>query len=181
MHCATWCPCIVQLYVITHGHQVAQYMDGSYHLWRPKHPKIPPPEKNLFACVSEPQEHFWKKKFSSSFFFLRFKTPLRPQEHFLAKFCFQLKIPPALPPTCTPPPTHPNPRAIINNPNNCSIMVWHIDYNITTNTSNKYTMSVMYTSYSLPINVHTILVSNPLTQCLYAADIIYKMSNRLVY
>ena len=42
-------------------------------------------------------------------------------------------------------------------------------------------MSVMYTSYSLPVNVHTILVSNPLTQCLYAADIIYKMSNRLVY
>ena len=39
-------------------------------------------------------------------------------------------------------------------------------------------MSVMYTSYSLPVNVHTILVSNPLTQCLYAADIIYKMSNR---
>ena len=33
---------------------------------RPKHPKIPPPPKNkfLFACVSEPQEHFWKKKFS---------------------------------------------------------------------------------------------------------------------
>ena len=42
-------------------------------------------------------------------------------------------------------------------------------------------MSVMYTSYSLPVNVHTILVSNPLTQYLYAADIIYKMSNRLVY
>ena len=30
---------------------------------RPKHPKIPPPPKNkfLFACVSEPQEHFGKK------------------------------------------------------------------------------------------------------------------------
>ena len=42
-------------------------------------------------------------------------------------------------------------------------------------------MSVMYTSYSLPVNVHTILVSSPLTQCLYAADIIHKMSNRLVY
>ena len=45
----------------------------------------------------------------------------------------------------------------------------------------KYTMSVMYTSSSLSVNVHTILVSNPLTQCLYAADIIYEMSNRLVY
>ena len=42
-------------------------------------------------------------------------------------------------------------------------------------------MSVMYTSSSLSVNVHTILVSNPITQCLYAADIIYKMSNRLVY
>ena len=31
---------------------------------RPKHPKIPPSEKNKFACVSEPHEHFWKKKFS---------------------------------------------------------------------------------------------------------------------
>ena len=41
----------------------------------------------------------------------------------------------------------------------------------------KYTMSVMYTSSSLSINVHTILVSNPITQCLYAADIIYNMSN----
>ena len=40
-------------------------------------------------------------------------------------------------------------------------------------------MSVMYTSSSLPVNVHTI--SNPITLCLYAADIIYKMSNRLVY
>ena len=40
-------------------------------------------------------------------------------------------------------------------------------------------MSVMYTSSS--VNVHTMLVSNPITQCLYAADIIYKMSNRLVY
>ena len=42
-------------------------------------------------------------------------------------------------------------------------------------------MSVMYTSSSLPVNVHTILASNPITLCLYAADIIYKMSNRLVY
>ena len=51
---------------------------------------------------------------------------LRPQEHFLAKKKFQLNIPPPPPPpTCTPPPspqnTHPNPRAIINNPNNCSM------------------------------------------------------------
>ena len=28
---------------------------------------------------------------------------------------------------------------------------------------------------------YTTLVSNPITLCLYAADIIYKMSNRLVY
>ena len=57
MYCATWCPCIVQLYVIIHGDHVAQYMDitcttrghkfhntwtssctihgrYSYHLWR---------------------------------------------------------------------------------------------------------------------------------------------------
>ena len=55
---------------------------------RPKHPKIPhPPPKNkfLFACVSEPQEHFW-----IFYFFLRFKTPWT----FLSEFFFQLKIPP---------------------------------------------------------------------------------------
>ena len=42
-------------------------------------------------------------------------------------------------------------------PNKLSPIINHftVDYNITTNTSNKYTMSVMYTSYSLPINVHT--------------------------
>ena len=63
------------------------------------------------------------------FFFWRFKTP----GTFLSGiFFFQLKKfhhpPPPTPPppsTCTPPPspqnTHPNPRAIINNPNNCSM------------------------------------------------------------
>ena len=93
---------------------------------RPKHPKIPPPPKNkfLFACVSEPQEHFWKKKFSrekklkffappppppppskKKFYFLffgRFKTP----GTFLSgNFFFQLKIPPPPP----PPPARPRP------------------------------------------------------------------------
>ena len=128
---------------------------------RPKHPKIPPPRKiNVCMRFRTPGTFLKKKNLvgKKNFFFF---CVLRPQEHFLANFFFSVKnstLPPP-PPTCTPPPspqnTHPNPRAIINNPNNCSIMVWHIDYNITTNTSNKYTMSVMYTSYSLPINVHT--------------------------
>ena len=50
-----------------------------------------------------------------------------------------------------------------------TIAVWDIDYNYQ---HNKYTISAMslYTSSSLSINVHTILVSNPRTQCLYAAD-----------
>ena len=63
----------------------------------------PPPQIFLFFCV------------------------LRPQENFLAEIFFSVKIPPPPPPlpTCKPPPspqnTHPNPRAIINNPNNCSM------------------------------------------------------------
>ena len=48
---------------------------------RPKHPKIPPSEKKIFACVSEPQEHFWQnlvgKKNPNIFFFF---SVLRPQE-----------------------------------------------------------------------------------------------------
>ena len=54
---------------------------------RPKHPKIPPPppkNKFLFACVSEPQEHFRKKKFSREKKLLRFKTP----GTFLSEFFF---------------------------------------------------------------------------------------------
>ena len=47
---------------------------------------------------------------------------LGPQEHFLAEHFFSVKNS-TPPPTCTPPPgpqnTRPNPRAIINNPNNC--------------------------------------------------------------
>ena len=111
---------------------------------RPKHPKIPPPppkNKFLFACVSEPHEHFWKKKFSREKKLKFFAPPPPPQKkklYFLFFGCFktpgtflsgifffQLKIPPPPPPTCTPPPspqnTHPNPRAIINNPNNVSM------------------------------------------------------------
>ena len=91
---------------------------------RPKHPKIPPRKIFLFACVSEPQEHFWKKNlvgkfFFFFFFFLRFKTP----GTFLSEKKCSVKYS-TPPPTCTPPPslqnTHPNSRAIINNPNNCS-------------------------------------------------------------
>ena len=80
---------------------------------RPKHP--PPPEKTQKIFAPPP----------NLFIFWRF---LRPQEHFLAEIFFQLKIPlppPPRTPTSTPPPspqnTHPNPRAIINNPNNCSM------------------------------------------------------------
>ena len=88
---------------------------------RPKHPKIPP----------------LKKKFSREKKLRNYSPPplififcvLRLQEHFLAKFFFSVKNftshPPPPPPTCTPTPspqnTHPNPRAIINNPNNCSM------------------------------------------------------------
>ena len=92
---------------------------------RPKHPKIPPPRKIFFcACVSEPQEHFWKKtNLVGNFFF--FFGVLRPQEHFLAEIFVSAKNSTSPPPTCTPPPspqnTDPNSRAIINNPNNCSM------------------------------------------------------------
>ena len=70
---------------------------------RPKHPKIPPPPKNkfLFACVSEPQEHFWKKK---NYFY--FVGVLRPQEHFLADIFFSVKNSTSPPP---PPPARPRP------------------------------------------------------------------------
>ena len=92
---------------------------------RPKHPKIPPPRKIFFVCMRfRTPGTFLKKKFSREnffffFFFGCFKTP----GTFLSGNFFQLKIPPPPPPpTCTPPPspqnTHPNPRAIINNPNN---------------------------------------------------------------
>ena len=69
---------------------------------RPKHPKPPP-----------------------QFFF----GVLRPHEHFLANFFFQLNNsthppPPPHPHLHAPPShqnTHPNPRAIINSPNNCTM------------------------------------------------------------
>ena len=73
----------------------------------PKHPKSPPPppkNKFLFACVSKPQEHFWKKnlvgKKNSEIFrppppplkkkiiYFIFWAFLRPQEHFLAEIFF---------------------------------------------------------------------------------------------
>ena len=80
---------------------------------RPKHPKIPPPpppkNKCLFACVSEPQEHFWKKKFSREkknyiFYFL---GVLRPQEHFLAEIFFSVKN------STSPPPPPARPRPVL--------------------------------------------------------------------
>ena len=96
---------------------------------RPKHPKIPPPppkNKFLFACVSEPQEHFWKKKFSREKKLWNFSPPpplkkknfifyflgvLRPQKHFLAEIFFSVKNSTSPLPTCTLPPspqnTHP--------------------------------------------------------------------------
>ena len=84
---------------------------------RPKHPKIPPPPpRKINFCLHAFQN---PRNIFENFFF----CVLRPQEHFLAKNLFQFNIPPP-PPTCTPPPslqnTHPNSRAIINNPNNCS-------------------------------------------------------------
>ena len=86
---------------------------------RPKHPKIPPPPRNAFQ---NPRNIFEKKNFNREKKLWRFKTP----GTFLSEFFFSVKnstSPP--PPTCTPPPspqnTHPNPRAIINNPNNCSM------------------------------------------------------------
>ena len=74
------------------------------------HPKPPPPPPEIFiffACVSEPQEHFWNKNLVAPpkifYFFLRFKTP----GTFLSGiFFFQLKIPPPPPP---PPPARPRP------------------------------------------------------------------------
>ena len=98
---------------------------------------------------------------------------LRHQEHFLAEIFFSVKNSHLPPPTCTLPPSPQNTHPISSQQFQYDIQT------ITTNTSNKYTMSVMYTSSSLPVNVHTI--SNPITLFLYAADIIYKMSNRLVY
>ena len=112
---------------------------------RPKPTKIPPPRKINFClhAFQNPRNIFEKKYLVGKKNSEIFRPPppvLRPQEHFLAKYFFQLKIPPPPPPphlhappppppppTCTPPPspqnTPPNPRAIINNPNNCSIMV----------------------------------------------------------
>ena len=84
---------------------------------RPKHPKIPPPRKINF-CL-----HAFQNP-RNIFFFWRFKTPgtFLSEKKFLVKYSTS---PPPPPPTCTPPPspqnTHPNPRAIINNPNNCSM------------------------------------------------------------
>ena len=71
----------------------------------PKHP--PPP---FFVCVSEPQEHFWKKKNCREKIFF---CVLKPQERF--------KTPWTLMPPPSPQNTHLNPRAIINNP---TIAVW---------------------------------------------------------
>ena len=75
---------------------------------RPKHPKIPPPppkNKFLFACVSEPQEHFSRGKklrnFSPPPPPPNFFGVLRPQEHFLAKKKFSVKNS-----TSPPPPPH---------------------------------------------------------------------------
>ena len=102
---------------------------------RPKHPKIPPPRKINFClhAFQNPRNIFEKKilvgktppplkKKNYIFYFL---GVLRPQEHFLAEIFFSVKNSTSPPPTCTPPPspqnTHPNPRAIINNPNNFSM------------------------------------------------------------
>ena len=101
---------------------------------RPKHPKIPPPppkKKKFVHAFQNPRNIFEEKKISrenppsppTHFFF--FFCVLRPQEHFLAEFFFSVKNSTSPSPTCTPPPspqnTDPNPRAIINNPNNCSM------------------------------------------------------------
>ena len=64
---------------------------------RPKHPKIPPPPpRKINFCLHAFQNprNIFEKKY----------LVLRPQEHFLAKFFFQLKIPPDPPPP--PPPPH---------------------------------------------------------------------------
>ena len=88
----------------------------------PNTPKSPP----IFFCMRfRTPGTFLKKKISREKK-LNFFCVLRPQEHFLAEIFFSVKNCNSLPPhTCTPPPspqnTHPNPRAIINNPNNCSM------------------------------------------------------------
>ena len=101
---------------------------------RPKHPKIPPPPKNkfLFACVSEPQEHFWKKNLVGKIFFFAPPPPnffcvLGPQEHFLAEHFFSVK-------NSTPPPPphlHAPAQSSEHSPQspNPTIAEWHIDYN----------------------------------------------------
>ena len=102
---------------------------------RPKHPKIPPPPpRKINFCLhafQNPRNIFEKKKFSREKKLRNFWAPpphkyfcfflfcvLRPQEHFLAKFFFSVKNS-TLPPPPSPQNTRPNPRAIINNPNNC--------------------------------------------------------------
>ena len=99
----------------------------------PQTPQNPPPrkkKKNLCMRFRTPGTFLWKKKLVGKtppapphiFFFF---CVLRPQEHFLAEFFFSVKNSTSPSPTCTPPPspqnTDPNPRAIINNPNNCSM------------------------------------------------------------
>ena len=85
-------------------------------------PKIPPPPEKIIFCLhafQNPRNIFEKKNFF--FFGGRFKTP----GTFLSGNFFSVKNSTSPPPTCTPPPspqnTHPNPRAIINNPNNFSM------------------------------------------------------------
>ena len=90
----------------------------------PQNPPPPPPKnKFLFACVSEPQEHFWKQNFSrekktqkffappppppqkKNNFFLRFKTPgtfLSEKKNISVKNS-------TLPPSPPPPPARPRP------------------------------------------------------------------------
>ena len=125
--------------------------------------------KKLCWLVSEPVRG--RSRATELPCFFRFKTP---GTLCLSGNLFSVtkKLPHPPPPTHTPPPspqnTHLNdPRAIINIPTVAVRDTW----TTTTNISNKYTMSEMslYTSSSLSINVHTILVTNPITQCLYAA------------
>ena len=52
---------------------------------RPKHPKIPPPKKKKIACVSEPQEHFWKQILVGNPPPPHFFGVLRPRKMFLRK------------------------------------------------------------------------------------------------
>ena len=84
---------------------------------RRKHP--PPPRKINFClhAFQNPRNIFEKKKFSREKFFF---APPPPKIFFF--FFVRFRTPGTFP-TCTPPPspqnTRPNPRAIINNPNNC--------------------------------------------------------------